>query len=384
MPRSDAGPATASARSTSKPPMNTANRSNRRHAGTSSSSWLHMIAPRSERWRSGTSAAPAPGRSRRPSSRSWIAAGVRKRRRAAASSIASGTPPRWATIAATSAALAAVTAKPGLTEPPRATNSRTDSNPASASGDPERTPAGSCSRSSGPSRSRSGGEGRPGTGYSCSPEIRSGARLVAMIRTLPARRRSSPISVAAARTCSRLSRTRSACFDASSVPRTSIGERLGSSPIPMARAIAGITSVESVMVPRGTNQVPSGYSSTSDAATWSASRVLPVPPGPVSVTSRELATSVRVSSSSRSRPTNEVSSTGRLLGRASIERIGGKSPGRPSMSSWAIRSGRRSLRRWAPRDRRLRPGASRPSTSDEVTSESRTCPPLAADDTRAA
>ena len=75
------------------------------------------MAPRSERWRSGTSAAPAPRRSSRPSRRSWIAAGVRNRTRAAASSMARGTPPRWATIAATSPALASVTANPGRTAP---------------------------------------------------------------------------------------------------------------------------------------------------------------------------------------------------------------------------------------------------------------------------
>ena len=115
--------------------------------------------------------------------------------------------------------------------------------PASASGSRARMAAGSCSRSSGPRRSRSGGVGRPGTGYSCSPEIRSGARLVARIRIRPARRSSSPRSAPAPRTCSRLSRTSSACFGSSSVASTSIGLRDGSSPTPIARAIAGMTSV---------------------------------------------------------------------------------------------------------------------------------------------
>ena len=56
--------------------------------------------------------------------------------------------------------------------------------------------------------------------------------------------------------------------------------------MPMARAMAGTTSAESVIVPSGTNHTPSGYSSASPAATWSARRVLPVPPGPVSVSRR--------------------------------------------------------------------------------------------------
>ena len=343
-----------------------------------------MIAPRSDRWRSGTSAAPAPGRSSRPSSRSWIAAGVRNRSRAAASSIASGTPPRWATIAATSSPFAAVTANPGRTAPPRATNSRTDSKAASRSGSWERRFSGRLSRSYGPSRSRSTGDGSPGTGYSCSPEIRSGARLVARTRIFSARRSRSPMSPPAARTCSRLSRTISARFVPSSVASTSIGLRAGSSPIPMARAIAGTTSAGFVMVPSGTNHTPSGNSSARPAATCSASRVLPVPPGPVSVRSRVVPRRARVSSSSRSRPTNEVSSVGRLLGRASSERIGGKSAGRPSITSWAMRSGRRSLRRCAPNGRIVRPAGSRPSTSVAVASDSRIWPPWPAAATRAA
>ena len=55
------------------------------------------------------------------------------------------------------------------------------------------------------------------------------------------------------------------------------------------------------------------------------------------------------SATSRSRPTKVVSCVGRLLGRASSERSGGKSAGRPSTTSWASRSGaRRSLSRCSP------------------------------------
>ena len=46
------------------------------------------------------------------------------------------------------------------------------------------------------------------------------------------------------------------------------------------------------------------------------------------------ASSAPASASSRSRPTNVVSWVGRLFGRASSERSGGKSAGRPSMTSW--------------------------------------------------
>ena len=87
--------------------------------------------------------------------------------------------------------------------------------------------------------------------------------------------------------------TSNACFGSSSVASTSIGLRDGSSPTPIARAMAGMTRSVSATLPSGTNQAPSGYSSARLAATCSARRVLPVPPGPVSVTSRVLARSAR-------------------------------------------------------------------------------------------
>ena len=49
----------------------------------------------------------------------------------------------------------------------------------------------------------------------------------------------------------------------------------------------------SATLPSGTNQTPSGYSSARLAATCSARRVLPVPPGPVSVSSRGSSRSAR-------------------------------------------------------------------------------------------
>ena len=58
-----------------------------------------------------------------------------------------------------------------------------------------------------------------------------------------------------------------------------------------------------------------GSSSAASAAACSASRVLPVPPGPVSVSSRTSSrpSSPRRSASSRSRPTNGVAGTGRFV-----------------------------------------------------------------------
>ena len=51
----------------------------------------------------------------------------------------------------------------------------------------------------------------------------------------------------------------------------------------MAAPIAPSTSAGSRSAWSGTQKTPSGNSSTASAASWSASRVLPLPPGPVSV-----------------------------------------------------------------------------------------------------
>ena len=65
---------------------------------------------------------------------------------------------------------------------------------------------------------------------------------------------------------------------------------------------------------RGTQNTPSGKPSLASAAAWSESRVLPVPPGPVRVTSRtsSLRRSATTSASSRSRPRNGVAGAGRF------------------------------------------------------------------------
>ena len=96
------------------------------------------------------------------------------------------------------------------------------------------------------------------------------------------------------------------------------------------------------------------------------------------VSSRVPPRSATASPSSLSRPTNVVSWVGRLFGRASSDRGAGKSPGRPSMTSWARRSGaRRSLSRCSPRSRRPRPSGRAPSTRARVVSLSSTWPPCA-------
>ena len=73
-----------------------------------------------------------------------------------------------------------------------------------------------------------------------------------------------------------------------------------------------------------TYQTPSGWRSLRSAAIWSARRVLPQPPEPVSVTSRFASSSSPTSRSSLVRPMNDVSCAGRLFGDASRPRSGGE------------------------------------------------------------
>ena len=279
----------------SKPPMNTASRSNRRQSGASSRSWLHAIAPRSDRWRSGTSAAPPPGRSSRPSSRSWIAAGVqepdprggqldgqrhaaevgddRRRRRR-----------RWRPVIA----------NPGLDRLAR--GRRTAGPPrtaASASGSRRRIARRAAARARAAlRRSRSAGAGRPGTGYSCSPEMRSGARLVARIRIRAARRSSSADVARRAPThLLEVVEHEQDCFG----PRARRpGRRAGcaTGSLGHAHRARDRRRDERRVRDRRQRHEPDAVRERVRrrlAATWSARRVLPVPPGPVSVSSRALA-----------------------------------------------------------------------------------------------
>ena len=64
------------------------------------------------------------------------------------------------------------------------------------------------------------------------------------------------------------------------------------------------------------NHTPFSNWSSKSAATWSDRRVLPVPPGPVSVTRRCPASSCLTWAISASRPMKDVSWTGKLLGMA--------------------------------------------------------------------
>ena len=118
-------------------------------------------------------------------------------------------------------------------------NSRTASNWLSASRSNSRRARGRLSRSTSDSRLVSGGAGRPGTGYSCSPDTRSAMRVVTRHARFGQRRRRSATIEPAATTCSKLSRTSSIRCSPMWSASVSTAGRLRLSATPSTRAIVG-------------------------------------------------------------------------------------------------------------------------------------------------
>ena len=220
--------------------------------------------------------------------------------RAAASSMASGSPSRRAQISAMAAALSAVSAKAGCRATAWRTNSATAGLRASAS--------------SGGSRAMSGtGSGR--TGMHCSPDTCRTAWLVTSSVSAVVDSIRSTSSGAAASSCSKLSRTssvRSRIVARTWARRASATEPRSMRDSPSAWASVGATSAASASEPRLTNDTPPGKSAAASAATCSARRVLPLPPGPASVNTRAPPPrrAPRIAATSASRPIRVVRGTG--------------------------------------------------------------------------
>ncbi len=121
------------------------------------------------------------------------------------------------------------------------------------------------------------------------------------------------MDAAASITCSQLSRTSRNRFEARAVATRS-GDRMpvaNVSPSPAATVIG--TSLGSVNAPSSAIQTPSGNFGCMRRAASTPSRVLPMPPAPVSVTRRRSATRPRISRSSASRPMSSDTASGRLV-----------------------------------------------------------------------
>ena len=223
------------------------------------------------RCRSGASRRPPVKSGSRRSSRSRSACEPSERSREAASSSARGKPSSRRQISR----VAASGVKSGRTARARSVRSST----ASASG-------------------------RESSGYSISPSIRNGARLVVITLSFGAMASRSVITGAASRTCSKLSMTSSVCRSRSSLRWCS----------PSVAAIVEETSSAWRTPASGTKKTPPGNWSTSSAPTCSDNRVFPVPPGPVTVTSlAESENSSWSSANSRPRPTSGVPAIGRFV-----------------------------------------------------------------------
>ena len=221
-----------------------------------------------------------------------------------------------------------------------------------------------------------------------SPPMPSGSRLVASRCTLEHLRKiTSAVFAQAPIRCSQLSSTISTSCGARASSRASRTARPGWPAIPSASEMADATAFSSETAASSTSQTPSADPSSNSAASWRLNLVLPHPPAPVSVTRRQDSTRARTSDSSRSRPINAASWTGRLFSSAGLpsERSGGNSACRPAAWSWKIRSGRpRSLSRCTPRSPSDTPGGSASRTSAAAVSDNKTCPPYPTAATRAA
>ena len=132
-------------------------------------------------------------------------------------------------------------------------------------------------------------------------------------------RSTSSMAVAASTTCSKLSSMSTRLCSRTCSTRVSSGDRPAASYAPSARAIVGSTIAESEIAARSTKTTRSTGTSTTSVSACEPSRVFPLPPGPVSVTSRMSSrlSSARSESGSGPRPMNGVGWRARLAKPAS-------------------------------------------------------------------
>ena len=146
-----------------------------------------------------------------------------------------------------------------------------------------------------------------------SPLTPSAWVLVARIRSDGASRRTASASTAqASRRCSQLSRTSNNRLEATYSINRDTGHWLDSSRSPSEIMTVFVTSSASSRPASSTSHTPSGMPRRRSAADLRASRVLPTPPVPTSVTRRAAARADLISCSWRRRPTKVVNSAGRF------------------------------------------------------------------------
>ena len=357
-------PATAAAASASKLAGKMPRQPKTRRSFSPSSAQDHSTVACSVCCRRATSARPRVSSRNRSSSSPAISAGRSAATRAAASSIASGIPSSRRQISPTAATFAGLREKSLRAAAARWANRDIASLSATAA-----MPASGGGSDSGRS---------PNT---CSPPTPSGCWLVARTRTPGQPRRMSAASAAAAAArCSQLSSTSSSALlvrkNSTTLPAV---DRPGRG---RARSAAKTACAIASPSPAGCSShshAPSEKDGSRSAAACNASRVLPTPPGPVTVTSGDRAIAAASSASSPARPTNELSCTGRFPANASSVRSGGNSRSSPGPASWKIRTGRaRSRSRCSPRSTSAHASGRSSRTSSSVAPDTSTCPPCPA------
>ncbi len=283
-------------------PENVASRRSSICSSESSSSKLQSTVARSVCCRSGAVRSPELSSWNRSRSRSAICSTDSARTRAADSSMPSGMPSSVRHSRATDAVFSDVSVNPGRAPAARAANSRTASWAASSV-----------------LGASSGGRSSGGTRHTVSPRTRSGSRLVAMICSHGHRASSSCTSVAQSLTwCSHVSRISSMCRERSASASVCASGTPCSSRTPRVVATACATgpcqSASSTSHASSRSPRPSsGFSPESTSrASRTASRVLPIPPRPLSVSARTSPSSLASSARSRSRPMKLFGSAGRL------------------------------------------------------------------------
>ncbi len=265
------------------PTASTASRVNRvakTPRSSSSSRWssgsrptLQSIAARIVRCRSGRSRTAAVSSGRLCSRRCAMPRGLSSRTFAAASSMASGRPSSRRQMSMMSAAFSSVMAKPGLTAAARSTKSMQAEERSARSrlGDAVGIRRRAAPRRRTPARRGSAARcgSSPGTSPAAPPP--TGARCTGAASTI----------------CSKLSSTTSTRRPASACAMRSSSAASPLSRMPRAYAIAGTSSPGSRTPSSSTKYVPSGKrSSPRGARSRSASRLLPMPPGPIRLRTR--------------------------------------------------------------------------------------------------
>ena len=209
-------------------------------------------------------------------------------------------PSRRRQISITVGKLAAVSLKRGSTACARAANNST-------APDPDAPSAATGSVTASPLRR-----------YTCSSVALSVSWLVTrmLTRGAPAVTVSTSAVTASAR-CSQLSSTSSARCGASCARSASAGCGSLASCTPMAWATAEGTRAPSASAASSTHQTPSGYSIAASVAirlaTACATRVLPIPPEPVIVTTGCSRSNAAIAAESSARPYNTGSREGKLV-----------------------------------------------------------------------